>query len=69
MMGRHSIELPHEGPGDHIPSPAFLGFGGRAASLTHKKKKKKKKKSGEKQRLDPTTTAKLVPTGKYSRVR
>ena len=31
-------------PGDHFPSLTLLGFGGRAASLTHKKKKKKKKK-------------------------
>ena len=42
MTGRHSIELPVAGPGDHFPSPAFHGVGGRAASLTHKKKKKKK---------------------------
>ena len=30
-----------QGPGDHFPSLAFHGFGGRAASLTHQKKKKK----------------------------
>jgi len=44
---------------------AFHLIFGSAASLTHKKKKKKKKKSGKKWRLDPTTTAKLVPTGKF----
>jgi len=49
VTGRHSIELPVAGPGDHFPSPAFHGVGGRAASLTHKKKKKKKK-SGTKWR-------------------
>jgi len=42
MMGCHSIELSAVGAGRPLPlSDKFLGFGGRAASLTHQKKKKK----------------------------
>jgi len=64
MMGRLPIELVScRGLGDHIP-PLTLSQCWRQSRLPDPQKKKKKK-SGKKQRLDPTTTAKLVPTGKF----
>jgi len=67
MMGRHSIELSCVGAGRPLPLSGFSWF--RRQSHLPDPQKKKKKKSGEKQSLDPTTTSKLVPSGKFLRVR
>jgi len=50
------------------PPPSGLSCSWRQSRLPDPQKKKKKK-SGMKWSLDPTTTSKLVPSGKFLRVR